>query len=1113
MALHVENYLAIRTMHPRVSWRTGPRIVVEQPSSSAEIDYRDLLSEANECFFHREYTVALERYLELRQKITVQSHPELPPTKGLLDWILLDATVIDPGRIIELSRRLVTATEPGEAVKLPADDRRLFSTTEVTPNPKLARFSNLAVDPGFSPPQRIDKARQGARRLLAEKKTDEAERMYQGLVKVALSQGAVKLAADTLAEHAAVVATYLEESPAATRRATALFEQAGTIYRTLGDIEALDAIKENMRLVADRGPKVVSRSQGSIRLPEPVTDRVFKVPDGANLTSAARLVTSSATVLDSARSVGVLAGGATQVLKLGAAEWKASVVSDLLETRKAATTLDQLKVFDAMGPTFVAYLTHFYFYTLPLAIGDTYAALGQFQQAVSYYTSVLSYPWLNANIEGADLWRRIAATRLKWGDELFRRQLPAAARSHYEQIVKLPFAVPDASPLYQPPTFATCRAQAGEVVKRLLGQPSGAVNPKLSEIVTAAARQLLKIDAGLNILGLSADYVPVLRFTYLQSAANYLADNAIQAERTFIQFRSQAEQQKFERLQLENAVAMNEAAVAVEQKRLEDAALEVVAATRTRELTELRTANAQANLNDWNTIGAELASVNAALAWASNAANDQDITYTNVRYHGESHDYSGDVEDFFDTVGEVREWLNFEIQQNRLVRQVSEAAAEVAIASVREQQSQVRLQVQQLNAQLAQIRLEGSREILEYAEDRMFDEDLWFRLAGDMQDLARGYLDMAIEAAYVMERAYEVEFDRNLHRIRLDYGIGGPDALLGGDHLKQDVASFTLDYIQHAQKQNPIRVVMSMREEFPQAFDTFQRTGAMEFRTDLEIFDRRYPGTWRRKIKRVELFVEGLIPAAGISGTLQHLGISTEWRLGGGGWFKHNRVVPEESMILSSYQFRRDYAVLAPKEEVLTIFENLGPQGNWKLMVWPSANDLVYESISDVTLVFYLDADLDADLETHTRALYGTTGGRSFVRSVRLHEPDEYFQMERDREISFHVRTAELPAWVTSAELASLTVRLVTAPGAPPLGVRELTITRAADGATVTADTDAGGVLASDATTMAPFDDWLHDAVADTYTVAFAADDELAPVVDVQLAVSYRFTYRADPGI
>jgi hypothetical protein len=868
-------------------------------------------------------------------------------------------------------------------------------------------------------------------------------------------------------------------------------------------------MQTNLRRLDARDMVETQRVEGPITIPAPVTDQVFLVPDNGVIRSSAALVAGSATVLDEARSVGLATPAGTELMSLEPVAWQASATT-LFENRVTATTLDELKYWDIVTTTFVAYIPHLFFMVLPISIADTYKALGQYSQAVAHYQSVLKYPYLNRALEGMDLWQRLAATQLAWGDELFRRGSPAAARPHYAQLVDVPYAVPTTSPLYASVAFSAVLPHAQETVKQLLGQPYGSINPRIAEAITAAARQLLKIDSGLNILGLSADYAPVLRFTYLQSAANYLADNAIQAERTFVQFRSQAEQATFERMQLENAVALNDAALQVEIKRQEDAALEVEAAAETLALTQVRKANAETNLQDWDTLGRELASVNAALAWASNAANDQEITYTNVQYHGESHDYSGDVEDFFDTVGEVREWLNFDIQRNRLERQIAESQGEVQVAETRRDQALVRAQVQVLNTRLAEVRLEGSREVLEYAEDKMFDEDLWFRLAAEMQDLARGYLDMAIEAAYIMERAYALEFDRDLHRIRLDYGLGGPGGLLGGDHLKQDIASFTLDYIRHAEKQNPIRVPLSLREEFPQAFAQFQNNGVLAFRTDLEIFDRRYPGSARRKIKRVEMFVEGLIPTNGIGGTLLHAGVSTEWRADAGAYVKHHRVVPPETMILSSYQFRRDYAVLTPRDEVLTLFENLGPQGNWTLTIWPSANDLDFGSISDVTLVFYFDADHDSELETHTRALYGRQGGRSFVRSARMHEPDEYFRLERDRQVSFHVLPAQLPAWVTAPELTGLTVRLQGADGSPPLGARTLTVSRASDGASVTAATNTDGVLIGDATTMAPFDAWLHDSPVDTFTVAFADGDDLAPILDVHLFLSYRFTYRAD---
>ena len=48
-------------------------------STNVELDYRDLLSEGNEYYFHREYTVCLDKNLQLRERILQQSRPTPAP--------------------------------------------------------------------------------------------------------------------------------------------------------------------------------------------------------------------------------------------------------------------------------------------------------------------------------------------------------------------------------------------------------------------------------------------------------------------------------------------------------------------------------------------------------------------------------------------------------------------------------------------------------------------------------------------------------------------------------------------------------------------------------------------------------------------------------------------------------------------------------------------------------------------------------------------------------------------------------------------------------------------------------------------------------------------------
>src|SRR6185436_6378410 len=221
---------------------------------------------------------------------------------------------------------------------------------------------------------------------------------------------------------------------------------------------------------------------------------------------------------------------------------------------------------------------------------------------------------------------------------------------------------------------------------------------------------------GLNYLGLAPDHAPIFRFRYLQNVATYLADNAIQTERTFVSFRSSAENQTIERMQMESAVELNRAALDIEQRRVDELALEVQAAEQTRAYAELREDHARDALAEWNDEGREVASMNAALTWAGNAGNDTDISYHGVRYDGGNHNYSGTVENFFDLLADRKEQLSWEMQQNALERQRDEAEAETAIARTREDQARVRAEIQALSVDLAQKRYDASLEVLEYAQ-------------------------------------------------------------------------------------------------------------------------------------------------------------------------------------------------------------------------------------------------------------------------------------------------------------------------------------------------------------------------------------------------------------
>jgi hypothetical protein len=255
--------------------------------------------------------------------------------------------------------------------------------------------------------------------------------------------------------------------------------------------------------------------------------------------------------------------------------------------------------------------------------------------------------------------------------------------------------------------------------------------------------------------------------------------------------------------------------------------------------------------------------------------------------------------------------------------------------------------------------------------------------------------------------------------------------------------------------------------------------------------------------------VEGLVPLEGVNGVLVHQGVSTEWRETAGAWAKHTRVMPAERMVLSSYQFRRDLAVFQPSQEMLDLFENLGPQGNWRLELPRSSNNLDYQAISDVKLVLYFDADFSEALLAHVRAAYPADGGRSLVLSSRFHFPDQYFRLDADRRVSFLIHPSRVAYNETACRLNGLAVRLLPAAGASVASL-PVTVTRASDGSSAGGTTDAQGLLQGAPGTMAPFGTWRNASPVDTFTVSLGAGVDPATIADIQLAVDYGFTYRPD---
>ena len=178
---------------------------------------------------------------------------------------------------------------------------------------------------------------------------------------------------------------------------------------------------------------------------------------------------------------------------------------------------------------------------------------------------------------------------------------------------------------------------------------------------------------------------------------------------------------------------------------------------------------------------------------------------------------------------------------------------------------------------LAELRSRQARDQLNAFEDQELTPELWDNLAIVHRDISRRYLDWAVGAAFLMEPAYEFEYDTSVNRNRFDYERSELNGLLAADLLLADIDQFSYDRLLDADKRLPRKISIALADRYPYQFrQQFQQTGRLDFQTTLDDFDRWNPGTYRRKLRRVAVVIEGLVGVDGLHGTLTNSGISLD---------------------------------------------------------------------------------------------------------------------------------------------------------------------------------------------------------------------------------------------
>ena len=847
----------------------------------------------------------------------------------------------------------------------------------------------------------------------------------------------------------------------------------------------------------------------TVRLPGRVDGwQVLPVPDVAERSTTESQWRVGVPVGERVIDLSVEAGSA-----ISAADLRQLVYAD----RGSATRIGDLRLCGVDAASTSSYLTQLYGYALPLRVGDALHAVGLYEQAEASYIECAQYSFLNSTAEATAVWVRLARNVIEWGNTRYKAMDLEGAKAQYGRLISADGTEPTDSVLYGTPSLADPVATARELIAHLGNRPLPPLQWQIAGSLLDALSYLQQIAAGLDFFGLSLS--PVHTFEYLQSVARGFAQDAIQAEREYVNFRSRQQVDAATRRDLETTRAMAYAEAAGREAQYRSAQADTTAAQHALALAQRRRADAISQRDayasaSWTQIWSQAAATAQGMgsdSWFNEISELADKLDRGESISGERGKLAAAY-----TLRAGRRTREYELA--KMQDSIDELTAAIPVAQAQLTSAQQRAVASEIAWQAAVQRAQMSDSALAAFDSNEFTPDAWAAMADVMRDISRDYLWRAIRLAKLMERAFNFEHDSVLAIIKDDYGhaianASGTDALLmGGDSLRADIESFTYVAITTTRrKQSQIKDMLSLAREFPAHFEQFRQTGVLAFETDLYEFDRLHPGFYQQRMDAVEIEFVGLVPEEGLNGTLTAGGV-TRYRARDGE--TGQRVHQVDTMALSDFQLRNDMFLYQAPTGVRGLFQGIGVGTTWELHLPKRSNDFDFRRIVDVRLVIYYSAIYDLGLRSTVLTRPPRAGELAAVRdfNLRYDAPDAWYGFYRSGAVDFVLDEVRLPANQQAFTINDVQIRLQPRAEIDPAGI---TLSVTPPGGTAAAvTTDARGVAdLSDAVPglagTSPLGSWRIEVTGgDSVT----EDGVLQPgrIITMQLGLDYTFEYPAE---
>jgi Tc toxin complex TcA C-terminal TcB-binding domain len=861
-------------------------------------------------------------------------------------------------------------------------------------------------------------------------------------------------------------------------------------------------------------------------------ERSVEIPLAATIVQ--RPIVTLPIALLAQREAGLLSGSGPAVV-VKPIQWAASgnpdisAIKSIIYTPHITALLPDVLLNGSSLVEKALYLPHYYFYTIPLAIAQCQQALGDYANAETYYLQAAGYAYINTATEGPYVWLALAGLYSQWGDDIYKQGDLQTAATIYAKVITPSSTAAPATPLYQLAGLAT----AAQIATGLLPQLATLVTTGIAGVSAdnvAIASALLKIygkltqiGAGLDFWGNYAAAVPIWTFRYLQEVAINFAQLAQQAENQVINYWSQADQATLTKTELTNQVAQANGQVNAAQQQLAATQAQVNVYQAGLTVAQTRATDSALNASEYQSTNSQVIIVQAT---GQQVSGGDDGDYNGVSAMASQYLSGQTISGDSATVAAATDLAANRLSQQYQVDSMNRTTTEMqqAATEAQAQLTAAKAQVTAAGANLAvaQLGAQTSAQTLSVFDSDTFTPQVWTAMGDFIEGIYDRYMDMALRAARLMQQAYNFENDVSLAYIQSSYS-GVVQGLLGADALMADIQAFTDDLVNSSRgKKQYVKQSISLASRYGYLFETqLRKTGTMTFETTLDDFESAYPGTYQGRIQKVTVSVQGIVPPAGVSGTLGNNGISfyrVPSDIATPAAPSKIRVQSAETLVISDYNPALDGVIDSSSGDQTGIFEGAGIASSWTLSLPPAVNDINYGTLTDVVLTVLYEARFDPQLVQPVLAqLASRPGFNSREMSVPLAwmYPDLFYGFVATGALTLTLAAADFPANQTAPVVGAVSLLVAMAPGTPASGI---TISLTAPGkAALSGTTDATGMISSQTAGSAWAGGIGGSALGGwTITLTAAANPALAPggklnlagLINLVLLVDYTFKPR-----